>query len=91
MRAFAILAAQSTGCRVDSITLSSQQASLARSRIASLGLSHLITVHLMDYRSILTKVDADGTSWQGAFDRVVSIEMMEGQRLMARGPVQQGQ
>lgn len=31
----------------------------------------------MDYRDIPSMKDSDGTSWKGAFDRVVSIEMME--------------
>ena len=66
----AILAVQLTGCTVDTITLSSEQASLARKRIDALGLSASITVHLMDYRDIPRE-------WDGQFDRFVSIEMIE--------------
>ncbi|KAJ7486048.1 CFS1-like protein [Mycena galericulata] len=67
----AILIAQTIeGTTVDTLTLSVQQQSLARERIAAAGLTKRITVHLMDYRNM----PAD---WQGAFDRVVSIEMIE--------------
>lgn len=55
---------------VDTITLSVQQQALACRRIAAAGLSSRITVHLMDYRHM----PAD---WEGAFDRVISIEMVE--------------
>lgn len=76
-----------TGCIVDTLTLSSEQASLARRRISEAGLEKSITVHLMDYRlaplhfdpSSLssTKAEENRTSWRGLFDRFVSIEMME--------------
>ncbi len=56
--------------KIDAITLSVQQQSLAQERIAAAGLSDRITVHLMDYR----KMPSD---WENTFDRVVSIEMME--------------
>ncbi|KAF8329871.1 S-adenosyl-L-methionine-dependent methyltransferase [Amanita rubescens] len=56
--------------KIDAITLSVHQQSLAQERIAAAGLSDRITVHLMDYR----KMPSD---WENAFDRVVSIEMME--------------
>ncbi|KAF8309892.1 cyclopropane-fatty-acyl-phospholipid synthase, partial [Clavulina sp. PMI_390] len=72
----AMLAAQlHPTLQIDTITLSSQQASLARARIAALGpaVSARITVHEMDYRDIL-RVHPD---WEHAFDRVVSIEMIE--------------
>lgn len=55
---------------VDTITLSVQQQSLARDRIAAAGLVDRVTVHLMDYRHMPAE-------WEGAFDRVVSIEMIE--------------
>lgn len=58
------------GTKVDTLTLSVQQQSLAQERIAAAGLTDRITVHLMDYRNM----PAD---WEGAFDRVVSIEMIE--------------
>lgn len=84
---FAILAVQMTGCVVDTLTLSSEQASLARRRISEAGLENSITVHLMDYRLAplqfdspslhSTKIEEKGNSWRGLFDRFVSIEMME--------------
>lgn len=61
---------QLTGCTVDTLTLSSDQLSLARSRIAAAGLSSSITVHLLDYRKMPSE-------WEGKFDRFVSIEMVE--------------
>ncbi|KAJ7928068.1 CFS1-like protein [Mycena leptocephala] len=67
----AILIAQTVaGTTVDTLTLSVQQQSLARERIAAAGLTDRITVHLMDYRNMPAE-------WEGAFDRVVSIEMIE--------------
>jgi len=67
----AIMIAESIpSTKIDAITLSVQQQSLAQERIAAAGLSDRITVHLMDYR----KMPSD---WENAFDRVVSIEMME--------------
>ncbi|KAJ6508516.1 CFS1-like protein [Mycena sanguinolenta] len=67
----AILIAQTVeGTTVDTLTLSSQQQSLAQERIAAAGLTDRITVHLMDYRNMPAE-------WEGAFDRVVSIEMIE--------------
>ncbi|KAF7767913.1 hypothetical protein Agabi119p4_7156 [Agaricus bisporus var. burnettii] len=58
------------GTTVDTITLSVQQQILAEKRISAVGLSDRITVHLMDYRNM-------PPDWNGAFDRVVSIEMVE--------------
>jgi len=58
------------GTTVDAITLSSQQQDLAQRRIAAQGLSDRITVHLMDYRSMPPE-------WEGVFDRIISIEMLE--------------
>ncbi|KAJ7095728.1 CFS1-like protein [Mycena belliarum] len=67
----AMLIAQSVeGTTVDTLTLSVQQQSLARERIAAAGLTDRINVHLMDYRNMPAE-------WEGAFDRVVSIEMIE--------------
>lgn len=67
----AILIAQTIpGTTVDTITLSIQQQTLARTRIAKAGLSDRINVHLMDYRDMPAE-------WKGAFDRVVSVEMIE--------------
>ncbi|KAJ7147133.1 CFS1-like protein [Mycena crocata] len=67
----AMLIAQTVeGTTVDTLTLSVQQQSLARERIAAAGLTNRITVHLMDYRNMPPE-------WESAFDRVVSIEMIE--------------
>ncbi|KAJ7625387.1 CFS1-like protein [Mycena polygramma] len=67
----AMLIAQTVpGTTVDTLTLSVQQQTLAQERIAAAGLTDRITVHLMDYRNM----PAD---WEGTFDRVVSIEMIE--------------
>ncbi|MCO5546932.1 hypothetical protein L7F22_000371 [Adiantum nelumboides] len=66
----AIEAVRSSGCRVDSLTLSVEQKALAETRIAAAGLSDRIKVHLMDYRDM-------PASWTDRFDRVISIEMLE--------------
>ncbi|KAM0751461.1 cyclopropane-fatty-acyl-phospholipid synthase [Meredithblackwellia eburnea MCA 4105] len=67
---FAIEAVRTTGCTVDTLTLSIEQKMLAEERISEAGLSSFIKVHLLDYRSL------PGT-FTGAFDRVISIEMIE--------------
>lgn len=59
-----------TGCTIDTLTLSIEQKLLAEARIAAAGLTSSITVHLLDYRSL-------PDSFTHAFDRVVSIEMIE--------------
>ncbi|THU87213.1 cyclopropane-fatty-acyl-phospholipid synthase [Dendrothele bispora CBS 962.96] len=46
------------------------QTTLARERIAAVGLEDRISVHLMDYRDM-------PKHWEGIFDRFISIEMME--------------
>jgi cyclopropane-fatty-acyl-phospholipid synthase len=67
----AILIAQTVqDTKIDTITLSVQQQTLAQERIAAAGLESRITVHLMDYRNMPPE-------WKGAFDRVVSVEMIE--------------
>ncbi|KAH0586547.1 hypothetical protein H2248_007773 [Termitomyces sp. 'cryptogamus'] len=67
----AILIAQTIqDTHVDTITLSVQQQTLARERVAQAGLSDRVEVHLMDYRNMPPE-------WEGAFDRVISIEMIE--------------
>ncbi|KAF5330271.1 hypothetical protein D9758_014453 [Tetrapyrgos nigripes] len=67
----AILIAQSVpDTTIDTLTLSVHQQTLARERIAAAGLQDRITVHLMDYRDM-------PSSWEGAFDRFISIEMIE--------------
>jgi cyclopropane-fatty-acyl-phospholipid synthase len=54
------------GATVTSITISTEQAELARRRIAAAGLSERASVLLQDYRET-----------QGQFDAVVSVEMIE--------------
>lgn len=54
------------GSKVTSLTLSVEQATLARKRIAEEGLSHSVDVKVEDYR------DSEGT-----YDAVVSVEMVE--------------
>ncbi len=62
---------------VDTLTLSVEQQNLARQRVKAAGLQDRINVHLMDYRDM-------PEDWKGAFDRMVSIEMIEnvGQEFM---------
>lgn len=64
--AFAEYAAETRGCRVTGITLSSEQLTWAQERIRRAGVSDLASVRLQDYRDV-----------QGEFDAVVSIEMLE--------------
>ncbi|KAE9405689.1 CFS1-like protein [Gymnopus androsaceus JB14] len=67
----AILIAQTVpNTTIDTLTLSVAQQSLARQRIRAAGLEDRITVHLMDYRDMPSE-------WEGRFDRLVSIEMIE--------------
>jgi cyclopropane-fatty-acyl-phospholipid synthase len=63
---FAVHAAGRYGCRVTTTTLSAEQATLARERIAAAGLSGRVTVLLDDYRDL-----------SGQYDKLVSIEMVE--------------
>ncbi len=67
---FAMRAVQRTGCKVTSVTLSVEQKDLAEERIRKAGMSDKITVLLCDYRNI----EPPGS---GAFDKIVSIEMLE--------------
>ncbi|SOV07267.1 related to cyclopropane-fatty-acyl-phospholipid synthase [Ustilago sp. UG-2017a] len=67
---FAMEAVRTTGCKVDSVTLSVEQKALAEQRIAAAGMESKIKVHLMDYRDF-------PASWTDSFDRVCSIEMLE--------------
>ena len=64
--AFAIEAVRKTGCRVTGLTLSEEQFKLARARVREAGLEDKIEIRLCDYRNV-----------NGAFDRIVSIEMLE--------------
>lgn len=68
---FAILAVKETGCRVTSLTLSTEQKALAEQRIAEAGLTDRIEVLLCDYRALPTPRDGK------LYDKVVSIEMLE--------------
>jgi cyclopropane-fatty-acyl-phospholipid synthase len=54
------------GAKVTSVTISSEQATLARERIAQAGLADRAEVRLQDYREVT-----------GEFDAVVSVEMIE--------------
>ena len=63
---FAVFAAATYGCRVTGITLSEEQAALARRRVTEAGLDHLVDIRLVDYREV-----------SGSYDRIVSIEMLE--------------
>ena len=63
---FAIYAAQQTGCRVTSITLSKEQLAWARDAAEQAGVADRVEFRLQDYR------DVDVT-----YDRIVSIEMYE--------------
>lgn len=63
---FALHAARETGARVTGLTLSEEQAALARERVAQAGLSDRIEVLLQDYRTL-----------RGTFTHVASIEMLE--------------
>lgn len=62
----AIYAAATRGCRVTTTTISSEQARFARDRIERAGLADRIEVLENDYRDL-----------SGAYDRLVSIEMIE--------------
>jgi cyclopropane-fatty-acyl-phospholipid synthase len=69
---FAILAVERTGCRVTSLTLSSEQKTLAEQRIKAAGFESRIQVLLCDYRSLpVPKNEED------KYDKIVSIEMLE--------------
>ena len=58
--------AAARGATVTTVTISEEQASLARARIAEAGLSELVDVQLRDYRLI-----------EGQYDSIVSVEMIE--------------
>ena len=63
---FAIYAAQHSGCRVTSITLSQEQLEEARRRAEAAGVADRVTFEIRDYRDV-----------RDTYDRVVSIEMYE--------------
>ena len=64
--AMALHVAGTYGCRVTGLTLSNQQLTLARERVAAAGLSDRVRIELCDYRHA-----------RGRYDRIVSIEMFE--------------
>ncbi len=63
---FALHAAGEWGARVTGVTLSEEQAALARERIAQAGLSDRVEILLKDYREL-----------EGHFSHIASIEMLE--------------
>ena len=63
---FALAAAGEFGARVTGLTISEQQAALARERVEAAGLAHRVEIRLQDYRTL------DGT-----FTAIASIEMLE--------------
>lgn len=63
---FALYAAQHYGCHVTTTTISKEQHALASERIAAAGMSARVTLLLEDYRDLT-----------GAYDKLVSIEMVE--------------
>jgi cyclopropane-fatty-acyl-phospholipid synthase len=60
------LRAASRGAHVTSVTLSREQAALARQRVTEAGLSELVDIRVEDYRDVT-----------GQFDAIVSVEMIE--------------
>ncbi len=64
--ALVIRAAQLYGARCLGITLSENQARLAREQVERAGLQHLIEIRLQDYRDV-----------RGSFDRITSVGMFE--------------
>jgi cyclopropane-fatty-acyl-phospholipid synthase len=63
---FALHAAREYGCHVTTTTISPNQHRLAAERVRAAGLAGRVTVLLEDYRDL-----------RGAYDRLVSIEMIE--------------
>jgi cyclopropane-fatty-acyl-phospholipid synthase len=62
----AIHAARAHGCRVTTTTISGEQRELAERRVLEAGLEDRVTVLFEDYRDL-----------RGAYDRLVSVEMIE--------------
>jgi cyclopropane-fatty-acyl-phospholipid synthase len=60
------LRAARRGAHVTSLTISAEQADLARRRVAAEGLADHVDIRLQDYREV-----------RGSFDSVVSVEMIE--------------
>jgi len=63
---FALHAAKNYGCKVTTITISEEQFKYAKERFIKEGLEDQIDIRMQDYRTL-----------EGAFDKVVSIEMLE--------------
>ena len=63
---FAVFAAATYGCRVTGVTLSEEQAAVARERARAHGLEDRIDIRVVDYREVT-----------GTYDRIISIEMLE--------------
>jgi len=64
--ALAIHFARTYGCRVTSLTVSTEQQALATARVAAAGLTHLVDIQLCDYRAVT-----------GRFTHVIAVEMIE--------------
>jgi cyclopropane-fatty-acyl-phospholipid synthase len=64
--ALAIRAAERYGARVTGVTLSKNQAELARERVRALGLEDRVDILLMDYRDV-----------EGPFEKITSVGMFE--------------
>jgi cyclopropane-fatty-acyl-phospholipid synthase len=62
----AIYMAKNYGCKVTSLTISEEQAKLARERVTEAGLDDKVEILLKDYRDL-----------EGTYDKIVSIEMLE--------------
>lgn len=62
----AISAAKDFGCKVTSLTLSTEQKKFAQEKAASVGVANQVDFALCDYRQA-----------QGQFDAIVSVEMLE--------------
>lgn len=62
----AIFLAKNYGCKVTSVTISKEQQKLAIERVKAEGLEDRVSIIIQDYRKI-----------DGAFDKIVSIEMLE--------------
>jgi cyclopropane-fatty-acyl-phospholipid synthase len=63
---FACHAVRTYGCRVTTVTISTEQFNYARERFTSEGIAGRVDIRLEDYRRLT-----------GQFDKIVSIEMME--------------
>ncbi|MEC7655351.1 MAG: cyclopropane-fatty-acyl-phospholipid synthase family protein, partial [Pseudomonadota bacterium] len=63
---FAEFAASKFDCEIVGLTISTEQAQYARTRMAKAGLADQVDIRLQDYRDV-----------DGLFDRIVSIEMFE--------------